>query len=112
GRGGATARGGAPPPEPGGRMGVAGELVVARRRRCAASPPPRASISPRKPHARDPRYYSDRLLGRERARSQRDRAPHPGNGLTIPGTVFFACVQTSTDPRVLELRSHARPARR
>ena len=28
-----------------------------------ASPPPRASISPRKPHARDPCYYSDRLLG-------------------------------------------------
>ncbi|RPI56627.1 MAG: hypothetical protein EHM55_04695 [Acidobacteria bacterium] len=26
-------------------------------------PTPRASISPRKPHARDPCYYSDRLLG-------------------------------------------------
>src|SRR5205807_8777094 len=43
-------------------MGIAGELFVARRRRCPASPPPRASISPRKPHARDPCYYSDRLL--------------------------------------------------
>src|SRR5215510_16205848 len=49
-------------------MGVAGDLVVARRRRCAASPPPRASISPRKPHARDPCYYSDRLLDPTRVR--------------------------------------------
>ena len=29
----------------------------------SASPPPRASTSPRKPHARDPCHYSDRLLG-------------------------------------------------
>src|SRR5688572_3122332 len=49
-------------------MGVADELIVARRRRCPASPPPHASISPRKPHARDPCYYSDRLLGKQRRR--------------------------------------------
>ena len=50
--------------EPEGRMGVA-----RRSRRSSSStmaptsPPPRALRSPRKPHARDPSYYSDRLLG-------------------------------------------------
>ena len=44
-------------------MGIAGAYVVARRQRCATtSPPPRALSAPRKPHARDPSQFSDRLL--------------------------------------------------
>ena len=58
-------------------MGVAGELIVARRRRCAASPPPRPSISPRKPHARGPCYYSDRLLADTRIVTRRDCPARP-----------------------------------
>ena len=50
------------PPEPFGRIGVAGNLFVARRRRCPASTPPRALSLPRKPYARDPLYFYHGLL--------------------------------------------------
>ncbi len=47
-----------------GRMGlrcISSSLVVAD---VPASPPSRSSTCPRKPHPRDPTYYSDRLLTR------------------------------------------------
>jgi hypothetical protein len=51
------------PPEPAGRMGIAGDLFVARRQRCTStSPPPHALSSPRKTHARDPLYFHHGLL--------------------------------------------------
>jgi len=41
------------PPEPEGRMGVAGNLCVARRQRCATTSPTIGTLSlPPKPHAR------------------------------------------------------------
>ena len=56
---------------PKGAWGLHDDRCVARRQRCATtSPPPRALRSPCKPHARDPFYYSDKLLARISCRIQ------------------------------------------
>ena len=53
------------PPEPGGRMGVAGDLCVARRRRCAVTSTSSSRLDlARKTHARDPSQSSGRILSR------------------------------------------------